>query len=187
MTTESGSAVPSGDVRTLFSEAEISTRVDEIARDISAQSTADILVVAILKGSFVFTADLIRALHRAGVRPQIDFMQLASYGNGTESQGQVEIIRDLTDPVEGRDVLIVDDILDSGRTLAFAREQLLYGGARRVQLCVLLNKQARRVQEVEADFVGFECPDEFVVGYGLDHAHFYRELPYIGVLDNPTP
>ena len=174
---------PSSDVRPLFSEAEISTRVDEIAWEVSSQSSADILVVAILKGSFVFTADLIRALHRSGVRPQIDFMQLASYGTGTESQGHVEIIRDLTDPLEGRDVLVVDDILDSGRTLSFARGQLLDRGARRVQLCVLLDKQARRVQEVDADFVGFECPDEFVVGYGLDHANFYRELPYIGALN----
>ena len=136
---------PSGEVRTLFSEAEISTRVDQIARDVADRIGADLLVVAILKGSFVFTADLIRALHRAGVRPQIDFMQLASYGMGTESSGQIEVIRDLTDPVEGRDVLLVDDILDSGRTLSFARDRLLRTGARRVQLCVLLDKQARRV------------------------------------------
>ena len=188
MTMGTGLTVPpSSDVCTLFSEAEISIRVDEIARDVSSQSSADILVVAILKGSFVFTADLIRALHRSGVRPQIDFMQLASYGTGIESQGHVEIIRDLTDPVEGRDVLVVDDILDSGRTLWFAREQLLNGGAHRVQLCVLLDKQARRVQEIDADFVGFECPDEFVVGYGLDHANFYRELPYIGALGIASP
>lgn len=176
---------PSGEVRTLFSEAEISTRVDQIARDVADRIEADLLVVAILKGSFVFTADLIRALHRAGVRPQIDFMQLASYGMGTESSGQIEVIRDLTDPVEGRDVLLVDDILDSGRTLSFARDRLLRTGARRVQLCVLLDKQARRVQQVNADFVGFECPDEFIVGYGLDHANFYRELPFIGVLEDP--
>lgn len=176
---------PSGEVRTLFSEAEISARVDRIARDVADRIGADLLVVAILKGSFVFTADLIRALHRAGVRPQIDFMQLASYGMGTESSGQIEVIRDLTDPVEGRDVLLVDDILDSGRTLSFARNRLLRTGARRVQLCVLLDKQARRVQQVDADFVGFECPDEFIVGYGLDHANFYRELPFIGVLEDP--
>ena len=176
---------PSGAVRTLFSEAEISTRVDQIARDVADRIGADILVVAILKGSFVFTADLIRALHRAGVRPQIDFMQIASYGTGTESSGQIEVIRDLTDPVAGRDVLLVDDILDSGRTLSFARDRLLRTGARRVQLCVLLDKQARRVQQVDADFVGFECPDEFIVGYGLDHANFYRELPSIGVLEDP--
>ncbi len=176
---------PSGDVRTLFSEAEISTRVDQIARDVADRTGADILVVAILKGSFVFTADLIRALHRAEVRPQIDFMQIASYGTGTESSGQIEVIRDLTDPVAGRDVLLVDDILDSGRTLSFAQDRLLRTGARRVQLCVLLDKQVRRVQQVDADFVGFECPDEFMVGYGLDHANFYRELPFIGVLEDP--
>ncbi len=176
---------PSGEVRTLFSETEISARVDRIARDVADRIGADLLVVAILKGSFVFTADLIRALHRAGVRPQIDFMQLASYGMGTESSGQIEVVRDLTDPVEGRDVLLVDDILDSGRTLSFARDRLLRTGARRVQLCVLLDKQARRVQQVDADFVGFECPDEFIVGYGLDHANFYRELPFIGVLEDP--
>ncbi len=176
---------PPGSVRTLFGEAEISTRVDRIARNVADHSEADILVVAILKGSFVFTADLIRALHRAGVRPQIDFMQLASYGAGVESSGRIEVIRDLTGPVAGRDVLLVDDILDSGRTLSFARDRLLRTGASRVRLCVLLDKQVRRARRVGADFVGFECPNEFVVGYGLDYANFYRELPFIGVLDDP--
>jgi hypoxanthine phosphoribosyltransferase len=176
---------PSGTVTSLFSEVEIAARVEQIARDVSSQNGADILIVAVLKGSFVFTADLIRALHRAGVRPQIDFMQLSSYGTGTESTGRFKVVRDVTDPVEGRDVLIVDDILDSGRTLSFARQRLEESGARRVQLCVLLDKQARRVAEVNADFVGFECPDEFVVGYGLDHANFYRELPFIGILQDP--
>lgn len=171
-----------GTVDTLFGEVEISARVDQIAREVSTGLGRDILVVAILKGSFVFTADLIRALHRAGVRPQIDFMQLASYGTGTESSGDIEVVRDVTDPVQDRDVLLVDDILDSGRTISFARDRLAESGARCVQLCVLLDKRGRRIQEVEADFVGFDCPNEFVVGYGLDHANYYRELPFIGIL-----
>lgn len=176
-----------GFVDTIFSEAEISARVDQIARDVSAQVSTDILVVAILKGSFVFTADLIRALHRAGVRPQIDFIQVASYGTGTESSGGIEVVRDVMDPVQGRDILLVDDILDSGRTISFARDRLAASGAGRVQLCVLLDKRGRRVQEVEADYMGFACPDEFVVGYGLDHANYYRELPFIGTLRQIGP
>jgi hypoxanthine phosphoribosyltransferase len=166
----------------LFDERAVADRVEDLAQGIAAALGPEPLIVAVLKGSFVFTADLIRALHRAGARPFIDFMQLSSYGAGTESSGRVEIVRDVTDPLEGRDVLIVDDILESGRTLAFARDRLLDGGARRVKICVLLDKAGRRVAPVDADFVGFDCPDRFVVGYGLDYAHRFRELPFIGVL-----
>ncbi len=156
----------------LFSEAEI-------AADIGS----DILLIAVLKGSFVFTADLMRALHRAEVRPQVDFMQLSSYGSGTRSKGRVEVVRDVGDPIEDRTVLLVDDILESGRTLSFAKQNLLSRGAREVRLCVLLDKPQKRVAGIEADFVGFSCPERFVVGYGLDYAHYYRELPFIGVVE----
>ena len=141
------------------------------------------LLAAILKGSFVFAADLIRALHHAGMRPRIDFMALASYHAGTASSGAVEVTRDVTDRVEGRSVLLIDDILESGRTVAFARDRLFTRGAARVMLCVLLDKRGKRATEIEADFVGFDCPDRFVVGYGLDYAHYFRELPFIGYLE----
>ena len=169
-------------VETLYDEQKIAVRVNQIAREIRVGLGSDVLVVAILKGSFVFTADLIRALHHAGVHPQVDFMQLSSYGSDKESSGKIEVLRDVTDRVQGREVLLVDDILDSGRTLAYARESLTESGAQSVRLCVLLDKRGRRVLEIEADFVGFDCPDDFVVGYGLDYANFYRELPYIGIL-----
>ncbi|HJP20971.1 MAG TPA: hypoxanthine phosphoribosyltransferase [Alphaproteobacteria bacterium] len=167
----------------LFSEAEIAARVQVLGREVADDIGPDILLIAVLKGSFVFTADLMRALHRAEVRPQVDFMQLSSYGSGTQSKGRVEVVRDVGDPIEGRTVLLVDDILESGRTLSFAKQNLLSRGAREVRLCVLLDKPHKRVAGIEADFVGFTCPDHFVVGYGLDYAHYHRELPFIGVIE----
>ena len=170
-------------IEVLFSAEEIAVRVDELAREIAAELRRDPMIVAVLKGSFVFTADLMRAMHHAGMRPQIDFMTLSSYGSGTESSGHVQINRDITDPVKGLDVILVDDILESGRTLAHAKSVLLERGADTVKLCVLLDKQGKRKTDVEADFVGFVCPDLFVVGYGLDFAHYYRELPFIGSIE----
>lgn len=170
------------EVEVLFSSAEIERRNRELAAEIADAMGRELLVVAILKGSFVFAADLIRAMHAAGVRPQIDFMTLSSYGTGTESSGMVTVQRDLRDEVAGREILLIDDILESGRTLAFAKQMLLDRGAKSVRLCILLDKPNQRVAEVEADYVGFVCPDEFVVGYGLDYAHYFRELPYIGIL-----
>ncbi len=139
-----------------------------------------LLVVAVLKGGFVFAADLIRALHHAGVSPEVDFMSLASYGAGTTSAGTVKVLRDLETDVTGRNVLLVDDILESGRTLAFAKRLIAERGAARVGLAVLLDKPGHRVAAIEGDFVGFTCPDLFVVGYGMDMGHAFRELPYIG-------
>ena len=168
------------DVR--FSEREIADRIETLAREVAGRLPADTLVVAVLKGSFVFAADLIRALSLVGTDWPMDFLTLSSYGTGTESSGTVRIVRDLTDEVAGRDVLIIDDILESGRTLAFARDLLLGRGANRVWICTLLDKRGKRRAPIEADFIGFEVPDEFVVGYGLDWAHRYRGLPYIGVV-----
>ncbi len=171
------------DIRPLYSAEEIAGRVDTLAGEVAAAMPTDLLVVAILKGSFVFAADLIRALHRAGVRPQVDFMTLSSYGTGTESSGRVETVRDLSDDVRGRHVLLVDDILESGRTVAAARDLLLGRGAGEVRLCMLLDKPDKRKVDCEADFRGFVIPDVFVVGYGLDYAHYFRDLPYIGVIE----
>ena len=172
-------------IRILFSEDAIAERVGTLGKEIAEFLGNDLLLIAILKGSFVFTADLMRSMHRAGVRPQVDFMQLSSYGTGTKSSKTVQMVRDTTDPIEGRNILIVDDILESGRTMKFAVDHLYARGANKVGICVLLDKPGKRVDGVglEADFVGFECPDEFVVGYGLDWAHYYRELPYIGVVE----
>ncbi len=171
-------------VEVLFSAEQIAARIDSLAAEVAASMGPEALVVTILKGSFVFAADLMRALHRAGMRLEVDFLTLSSYGTGTTSSGRAEIVRDLIEPVAGREVLLIDDILESGRTLAAARELILARGAAAVHPCLLLDKPGKRVRPIEADFVGFVCPDRFVVGYGLDYAHAYRQLPYIGTLEN---
>lgn len=168
------------DIEPLYSAERISERVEELAREIAAARLKDLIIVAVLKGSFIFAADLIRALHRHGLEPEIDFMFLASYGTGTHSSGEVEVLREVESKLEGRDVVIVDDILDSGRTLAFAKAFLQARGARSVRTCVLLDKQVPRAAAIAPDFTGFRCPPVFVVGYGMDLAHRYRELPFIG-------
>jgi len=169
-------------VRVLFDEATIARRNEELAQAVKAAEPENLLVVAVLKGSFMFAADLIRALHRAGLTPQVEFIHLSSYRAGTVSSGQVTILRDVESEVRGRDVLLVDDILESGRTLAFAKDLLAARGARRVLAAVLLEKRVPRQVDVAADFVGFACPDVFVVGYGMDVAHSYRQLPFVGVV-----
>jgi hypoxanthine phosphoribosyltransferase len=171
-------AAPS--ITPLYSEEAIAKRVDELAGEIAALDLADPIIVAVLKGSFIFAADLIRALQRKGLAPEIDFIFLASYGTGTASKGEVKVLRDVESELEGRDVVIVDDILDSGRTLAYAKALLASRGSRSVRTCVLLDKKVRRAAEIEPDFTGFHCPPVFVVGYGMDLAHRYRELPFIG-------
>jgi len=164
----------------LFDEKTIAVRIDELAKDVAATQMEDLLVVAILKGSFMFAADLLRGLHRAGLTPHVEFFHLSSYRGGVVSSGSVRILKDIESPVQGRDILPVDDILESGRTLAYAKDLLVARGAGRVLICSLLEKPGKREVFVKADFVGFECPDVFVVGYGMDVAHAFRELPYIG-------
>ena len=169
-------------VEIVFSPEEIAKRIDTLAARIAEQKLERLLVVAILKGSFVFAADLIRALHRVGLQPEVDFISLSSYRKSTRSSGKVEILRDIEMDVQDRNVLLVDDILESGRTLAFAKDLVTARGAKKVLTCVLLDKPVRRAVQVEADFSAFECPNVFVVGYGMDLAHRYRELPYVGHL-----
>jgi len=171
-------------IEVLFSSADIERRNSDLAEQIEKDMGSDILVIAILKGSFVFAADLIRAMHHAGIRPQIDFMALSSYGDKKISSGTVVITRDIMDTVKGRNVLLIDDILESGRTMQFAANELLERGAAMVKTCLMLDKKGKRIVDFEADFVGFDCPDLFVIGYGLDYAHYYRELPYIGHIVN---
>ncbi len=170
------------EIEVLIDADAIARRVDTLAREIAHDMPAELEVVVILKGSFVFAADLIRAMHRAGLAPKIDFMTLSSYGEGMQSSGRVSLTRDITDDVAGRRVLIVDDIVESGRTLVFARDALLARGATEVRTCLLLDKQSRRVNGFAPDYVGFPIGDRFVVGYGLDLAHAYRGLPYIGLV-----
>ncbi|MEM6664844.1 MAG: hypoxanthine phosphoribosyltransferase [Pseudomonadota bacterium] len=180
-------AAPGGrHIEVLFNEAKIAACNDRLAGEILAGDPQNLLVIAVLKGSFVFAADLARALHRAGAAPEIEFIHLSSYREAMVSSGQVSILRDVETDVMGRDVLLVDDILESGRTLAFAKDLIMARGAQKVLSCVLLDKPGKRAAHIEADYVGFECPDHFVVGYGMDMAHSFRQLPFIGhvVSDN---
>lgn len=170
-------------IRVLFDEASIALRNRAIAEEIAASKPNNLLVVAVLKGSFMFAADLIRAMHKAGLSPQVEFVHLSSYREATVSSGQVEILRDVQSEVAGRDVLLVDDILESGRTLTFAKDLLSARGAASVKSAVLLEKPGKRAVAIKPDYVGFVCPDYFVVGYGMDVAHSYRELPYVGVIE----
>jgi hypoxanthine phosphoribosyltransferase len=168
-------------IESLFSEETIAARVAALGREVrDAGFGPDPVVIAVLKGGFVFAADLIRSLHRAGLTPEVDFMSLSSYGAGTLSSGEIRVIRDTETEVAGRQVLLVDDILESGRTLRYARDLLVSRGAARVAIAVCLDKKMHRKVEVEPDFLGFDCPDRFVVGYGMDMGHGFRELPFIG-------
>ena len=171
-----------GAIKPLYSAEAIALRVDQLASDIAARRLDDLMVVAVLKGSFIFAADLIRALHRHGLEPEIDFVYLASYDGEQVSRGEVRVLRDVESDIKGRNVVIVDDIFDSGRTLAFAKALLAEGGARQVLTCVLVDKQVKRASAITPDFIGFSCPPVFVVGYGMDLHNRYRELPFIGEL-----
>lgn len=170
-------------IRVLFDETVIAARNAELAQAIADVRPDRLIVVAVLRGSFIFAADLLRAMHRVGLAPQVEFMQLSSYREGTVSTGQVAITKDIEGDVRGRDVLIIDDILESGRTLAFAKDLLMARGAARVMTAVLIEKPGHRAVQFDADFIGFESPDLFLVGYGMDVAHSFRELPFVGVVE----
>jgi hypoxanthine phosphoribosyltransferase len=184
--TETPTEPPGAHVRRLFSADEIADRVTALAREMAAGEPSRLLVVIVLKGGFVFGADLVRALALQRVRLEIEFISLASYGSRLETSGEVQVRRDIEVAVSGRDVLIVDDVLDSGLTLKFARDLMRSRGARRASIAVMVDKPEGRRAEIEADYVGFTCPNYFVVGYGMDAAHAWRELPYVGVLES-TP
>lgn len=171
-------------IRVLFDAPTIADRNAELAGEIAAAGYADLLVVSILKGSFIFAADLIRSLHKADLSPEVEFLSLSSYRSGTVSAGEISILRDVESDVSGRDVLLIDDILESGRTIDFAKRKMIERGARRVGIVVLLEKPGKRARVIEADHVGFVCPDLFVVGYGMDVAHAFRELPFVGVVED---
>ncbi len=164
----------------LIPEADLQKRVAELGAQISADYAGKApLLVSVLRGSFIFMADLTRH-----IQPfcQVDFMAVSSYGSGTSSSGQVNIVKDLTDSIEGQDLIVVEDILDSGNTLSYLFQLLEARNPASLRLCTLLDKPSRRTKPITADYVGFTVPDEFVVGYGLDYNELYRNLPYIGVL-----
>jgi hypoxanthine phosphoribosyltransferase len=165
--------------RMLITEGQIAAQVREMAREIQRDFTGrELVVVSLLTGTVMFLADLVRNL---SLPLRLDFMGVSSYGAGTES-GELVFTKELRLNVRGRDVLLVDDILDTGKTMCRVLAKLRALRPRRIKTCVLLNKAARRVEKVEADYVGFEIPDYFVVGYGLDFAERYRNLPFVGVL-----
>jgi hypoxanthine phosphoribosyltransferase len=169
------------DVKEILIDKEtIARRVDELVDAISATpESTNLVVVGILKGSFMFLADLMRSFHRHNVHPRIDFLTLSSYGSGTTSSGTVDIIHDIREDIKGANILLVDDILDTGRTMVYTKKLLLDRGAKAVHTCVLLDKKAHRAVDFEADYAGFAINDHFVVGYGLDYDNLYRELPHI--------
>jgi len=168
-------------IEVLFSDEQIARRNSELAEEIALSDLQDILVVSVLKGSFVFAADLIRAFHRAGLAPEVEFISISSYGAGTKG-GEIKMLRDIDTDVAGRDVILIDDILESGNTMKYTRDLMLSRGANKVAIVTLLDKSVRRKADIEADYVGFECPDKFVVGYGMDVGHAFRELPFVGIV-----
>jgi hypoxanthine phosphoribosyltransferase len=170
-------------VTRLFDEREIAERVDSLAAEIAKSLPRELVLVVVLKGAFVFAADLMRALQRAGLVLRIEFLRLSSYGRARESSGVVRPLEPLPEDVAGRDVLLVDDIADTGRSLAAARSLLVARGSATVSTCVLLDKPSRREVAVAPDFVGFTIGDVFVVGYGVDFAEEHRHLPYIGTVE----
>lgn len=169
-------------IRVLLTEKEVNGRINEVAAMINKDYEGkEIHLICILKGGVFFTCELAK---RLTIPVSLDFMSVSSYGDDTKSSGVVRIIKDLDEPLQGKDVLIVEDIIDSGRTLSYLIEVLKQRGPKSIKLCTLLDKPERRVKkQVKVDYTCFSIPDEFVVGYGLDYAQKYRNLPYIGVVE----
>ena len=167
-------------LKVLYTEEEIAQRVKELGSEMyEALKDKQPIFVSVLRGAFIFMADIVRACQ---VPCDVEFISVSSYGSGTTSSGAVQITRDIHQDITGRHLVVIEDILDSGNTLAFLKNYFLSKGAASVTICTLLDKPSRRTKAITADYVGFTVPDEFVVGYGLDYAQKYRNLPYIGVL-----
>ena len=167
-------------LKVLYTEEEIKARVHDLgARMYEDLKDKDPLFVSVLRGAFIFMADITRA---CPVKCDVEFIAVSSYGNTTSSSGAVQITHDIQQDISGRDLVVIEDILDSGNTLSFLKQYFLTKGAASVSICTLLDKPSRRTKAITADYVGFVVPDEFVVGYGLDYCQKYRNLPYIGVL-----
>ncbi len=170
-----------GDIKeVLISEEELNNIVKRLGKQISEDyKDKDLFLVSVLKGSVIFMADLMRSIT---IPCNIDFMSVSSYGGGTKTSGVVKIIKDLDVDIQGKDLLIVEDILDSGKTLNYIQEMLLARNPNSIRICTLFDKPERREVDLYAEYVGCKVPNEFIVGYGLDYAQYYRNLPYIGVL-----
>ena len=167
----------------LFSQEQIQDRIKELGAQITRDYAGrNPLLIGVLKGACFFLSDLLRSID---TRLSIEFMAISSYGSSTRTSGEVRIMKDLDVPIEGRDILVVEDIVDTGLTLTYLLENLKSRGAASVKLAALLDKHDRREKEVPIDYLGFQIPDAFVVGYGLDYAERYRNLPFIAVLKNP--
>ena len=168
-------------VRVLISEEEVEKRICEMGKEISEYYKGEeVHLVSVLKGGVFFTCQLAK---RLSVPVSMDFMSVSSYGNHTKSSGVVKVVKDLDEAIEGKHVLVVEDIVDSGRTLSYLLENLKSRKPKSLRLCTLLDKPERRVTDVHVDYTGFEIPDKFVVGYGLDYMQHYRNLPYVGVVE----
>lgn len=168
-------------IRVMLSEEEVDKRINEIGEQISKDFAGEeVHLVCVLRGGSFFMCELSK---RISVPVTLDFMSVSSYGNDTKSSGVVKIVKDLDDSLDGKNVIVVEDVVDSGRTLSYLLEMLKKRGPKSLKLCTLLDKPDRRVVDVNVDYTGFEIPDEFVVGYGLDYAQRYRNLPYIGVVE----
>ena len=164
----------------LYTEEELRQRVKELGCQITADYAGrEPLLISVLRGSYIFMADLTRAIN---LPISVDFMSVSSYGSGSVSSGQVEIKKDLSDSIEDKDLIVVEDILDSGNTLYYLLDVLRARKPASIRLCTLMDKPGRRIKPIRADYVGFTIPDAFIVGYGLDYAEKYRNLPYVGVL-----
>ena len=170
-------------ITVLHSAEEIDARVRDLAREISNELPEDFVVLGLLKGAFVFVADLARAFHAYGRDPEIEFMRLSSYGLGKVSAGEVHLLGDVPTNLAGKTVLLVDDILDTGRSISYAIALLRQREVAEIKTCVLIDKPSKREVEVGVDFIGFSLPDVFVAGYGIDYAESYRCLPFIGHVD----
>ena len=167
-------------LKVLYSEEQIRTRVQEMGDALYEQfKDRNPLFLGVLKGSFIFMADIVRACQ---IKSDIEFIAVSSYQNGTSSSGVVQITHDLQQDITGREIVVIEDILDSGLTLSYIKELLESRGPRSIRIATLLDKPSRRKVDLQADYIGFSVPDEFVIGYGLDYDEKYRNLPYIGIL-----
>ena len=168
-------------MRILFDEAAIARRIDELADELAGDLPEDFLLAPVLTGAFIFAADLLRALHKRGCDPYVDFVQLSSYGGARSSSGVVTLLKDFSVDVKGKTVLLVDDVLDTGRSLHFGKGMVLDRGATAAKTCVLVKKLTGHADDLACDYIGFEAgPDDFLIGYGMDDAGRGRGLPVIG-------
>lgn len=166
--------------RVLLDEKALAKRIKELGQEISTDFAGEeVLLIGILKGASIFVADLVRQI---SIPAYLDYMVVSSYGNSAATSGVVRILKDLEEDIEGKNIIIVEDIIDTGLTLAYLKQNLLSRNPKSLKICTLLDKPVRRKKEIDIDYKGFEVPDEFIIGYGIDYAEKYRNLPFVGLL-----